>query len=256
MMGPSGFTIGAVLRRAASILDRHGAPLAAAAALLVALPELLTGSRGSTVATTTGGGSGVDAAVETGAGATWALSASSGGSLLVFLAQLLLLGFVISTAFADMRGEPPNPRAALRAAVALYLPILGVTLLTSLGLMLGYLLFVVPGVMLHCAWAVAVPALVAEPAGVMAALGRSRRLTAGHRWPIFGLALLYGIAVLFALGLGFGLLLAGLGTGGPGSVVSMLLRAILSAAIVLAGYVGVTALYIELRLAEAGGAPA
>ena len=254
MMGPSGFTIGGVLRRAAFILDRHGAPLAAAAALLVALPELLTGSVGSTVATTTR--SGADAGADAGVGMSWALSASSGTGLLAFLAQLLLLGFVISTAFADMRGEPPNPGAALRAAVSLYLPILGVTLLTSLGLMLGYLLFVVPGIMLHCAWAVAVPALVAEPAGVMAALGRSRRLTAGHRWPIFGLALLYGIAVLFAFGLGFGLLLAGLGTGGPGSIVTMLLRPILSAAIVLAGYVGVTALYIELRLAEAGGAPA
>ena len=252
MMDPPAFTVRGVLRRTAAILDRHGTALTAAAALLVALPELLASLGGRAVMTTTDTGGESRAGVAT----AWEFSASGGSGLLVFLAQLLLFGFVICTAFADMRDEPPNARAALRAAVALYLPILGVTLLTSLGLVLGYLLLLVPGIMLHCAWMVAVPALVAEPAGVTAALGRSRRLTAGHRWPIFGLALLYGVAVLLGVGLGSGLLLAGLGTGGPGALVAMLLRPVLSAAVVLAGYVGVTALYIELRLAEAGGAPA
>ena len=252
MMGSPGFTVRGVLRRAAAILDRHGTAFTAAAALLVALPELLAGLGGRAAVTTTETGG----AAPAGVGFTWAFSAEGGTSVLVFLAQLLLFGFVICTAFADMRDEPPNPRAALRAAVALYLPILGVTVLTTLGLMLGYLLLIVPGIMLHCAWMVAVPALVAEPAGVLAALGRSRRLTAGHRWPIFGLAVLYAIAVLLAVGLGLGLVLAGLGTGGPGSLAATLLRPVLSAAVVLGGYVGITALYIELRLAEAGDGPA
>ena len=252
MMGSPGFTLRGVLRRMAAILDRHGTALMTAAALLVALPELLAGLGGRAAVTTTGTGDRAGSEV----GATWAFSASGGSGVLLFLAQLLLFGFVICTAFADMRDEPANPRAALRAAVGLFLPILGVTLLTTLGLMLGYALLVVPGIMLHCAWMVAVPALVAEPGGVLAALGRSRRLTAGHRWPIFGLALLYAVVVLLAVGLGLGLFLTGLGTDGPGALVAMLLRPFLSAAIVLGGYVGVTALYIELRLAEAGGGPA
>ena len=248
MMGPPAFTVRGVLHRTAAILDRHGASLVVAAALLIALPELLAGLAGGAVVLTTGGAS--RAAVAT----TWELSASGGSSVPVFLAQLLFFGFVICTAFADMRGEPPNPRAALQAAAALFLPMLGLTLLSTLGLMLGYLMFFVPGVMLHCAWMVAVPALVAEPGGALAALGRSRRLTAGHRWRICGLALLFAVAIMLAVGLG--LLLADLGTGAPASLVALLLRPVLSAVIVLAGSVGVTALYIELRLSEAGGGPA
>ena len=62
--------------------------------------------------------------------------------------------------------------------------------LSTLGMMLGMLLLIVPGLILMTMWYVAVPACVVEGTGPVRSLGRSRELTAGYRWKMFGLILL------------------------------------------------------------------
>jgi hypothetical protein len=87
------------------------------------------------------------------------------------------------------------------------LPALGLLILWGLGVWLGMILLVVPGVILICMWSVSVPVLMAENAGIFASFGRSRALTKGSRWPILGLLLIVLIAfylislVLGAVGL-------------------------------------------------------
>jgi hypothetical protein len=56
------------------------------------------------------------------------------------------------------------------------------------------MLLIVPGLILMVIWSVAVPAKVVEKIGVFDAFTRSRDLTRGRRWPIFGLFVLYAIA--------------------------------------------------------------
>jgi hypothetical protein len=63
-----------------------------------------------------------------------------------------------------------------------------------LGIAGALLLLLVPGVMLCCVWAVAIPAAVVERPGVLAALARSAALTRGRRWQVLG-----GFLALFAL---------------------------------------------------------
>ena len=59
-------------------------------------------------------------------------------------------------------------------------------------------------------WAVALPAVVADTSNPVKALGRSRALTKGNRWRIFGLVLLFWILILVLEAVFFG----GLGAAG------------------------------------------
>ena len=78
------------------------------------------------------------------------------------------------------------------------LPLLAAGILAGLGIALGFLLLIVPGLFLITIWAVVAPVIVVEKPGVFAAFGRSRELVRGHGWTVFGIvlitALLSGIA--------------------------------------------------------------
>ena len=67
------------------------------------------------------------------------------------------------------------------------LPLLGAGLLAGLGIALGFLLLIIPGLFLITIWAVVAPVIVVEKPGVFAAFGRSRELVRGHGWTVFGI---------------------------------------------------------------------
>jgi hypothetical protein len=68
--------------------------------------------------------------------------------------------------------------------------VLGVAILSGIGIVLGMLLLFVPGLILATMWAVAIPVAVVEERGVTASLSRSQELTSGRRWRVFGAYLL------------------------------------------------------------------
>ncbi len=86
-------------------------------------------------------------------------------------------------------------------------------LLLGLGVALGIVALIVPGLFLLTIWAVCSPAIVSEDCGPIEAFGRSRELVSGQGWPVFGaivVAFLIQIVVaVVAIGIG-----AGIGTGG------------------------------------------
>jgi len=81
-----------------------------------------------------------------------------------------------------------------------------VTLLLGLAFMGGYVLLVVPGIMIAVATCVAVPAAMVEGGGPVASFQRSLELTRGFRWSLFGAFLALG--ALYMLVWMAGLLLA------------------------------------------------
>jgi hypothetical protein len=81
-----------------------------------------------------------------------------------------------------------------RTASAKLGALLGVALLTGLGVGLGFLLFVVPGIVLAVRWSLAVPVVMLEHASPRAAMRRSRDLVRGHGWRVFRVLLSVGIA--------------------------------------------------------------
>jgi hypothetical protein len=64
------------------------------------------------------------------------------------------------------------------------LPLIAVSILAGLGIGIGFLLLIVPGLILLTIWSVAAPVLVIERPGVLRAFGRSRELVRGYGWPV------------------------------------------------------------------------
>jgi hypothetical protein len=129
---------------------------------------------------------------------TWVIVVGATLAVLLFLSlntigqAVLLIG-----AFQRMRGEPLRVSEALQRAFARFMPLVGLGILWTVAIMIGTMLFIVPGVILLCMWAVVVPACIVEGLGPTASLGRSADLTKGFRWRILGLiALLTVINVI------------------------------------------------------------
>ena len=169
----------------------------------------------------------------------------------------LLQAALVQATITDLNGERPSLGNALSAAFGLALPVIVISILTGLGVGLGMILLIVPGLMLLCAWCVAVPVRVVEGASISESFGRSRELTKGHRWPIFGLLLIYGIiAILLALvaatAAGISLGQVSQAHGNTTYIVIMWLMQVLTAVL---SAVGATSIYYELRTVKEGAGP-
>lgn len=123
-------------------------------------------------------------------------------NLINFICSTLLTATLVYGTVQELRGQHASLGASIGRGVVVILPALGLSLVIGIGVMIGTLLLIVPGLILMTIWWVAMPVLVVERPGVFASLGRSGELTRGFRWPIFGIILLFfvlGFAVMFLL---------------------------------------------------------
>jgi hypothetical protein len=190
-----------------------------------------------------------------------------GGICVVLIGSLILQASIVYATVADLKGQRASLGETLGAGLRNCLPLLLLGILTWLGLMLGFVLLIVPGIILAVVWSVAIPAKVAERTGVLQAFTRSRDLTRGRRWPIFGLFLIYVILmwIIQMVIMGVGLSIAGAlhgplnaaSDGGAGFLgvfqKSTLITSPISATLMaLFSTTGMTALYYELRSSREG----
>jgi hypothetical protein len=78
------------------------------------------------------------------------------------------------------------------------LPLIGVSLLGGIGIGVGFVLCIVPGLFLLTFWSVVAPVTVIERQGVFSAFGRSWELVRGYAWPVFGTIVLVFLLVVAA----------------------------------------------------------
>lgn len=110
-----------------------------------------------------------------------------------FLVDPFFLGVLYLMALQD-----DNQGVSTLTSVVLsrYLGLLGVYLLTSIGIGIGLLLLLLPGLALAVLWAVALPVFLAERKSPTDAIRGSFDYVRPHFWPILGVLLIYGITVM------------------------------------------------------------
>jgi hypothetical protein len=119
----------------------------------------------------------------------------------------LLLAIIVGTFYQGMvvnlvrdlqDGRRDSSLGELFAAVRpVVLPLLGVSILSGIGIGIGFVLLIVPGLFLLTIWSVAAPVCVVERPGVIASLARSRELVRGRGWAVFGtIALAFIVTIL------------------------------------------------------------
>lgn len=122
-----------------------------------------------------------------------------GSGIVAFMVALLLRaivqGCLVRATIADSQGRRAGLGECLGVAAARALPLVGVSILFVIGMALGMLLLIVPGIMFAIAYAVVAPVVVEERVGVIDAFKRASLLTRGARWKIFGLALLIVVLI-------------------------------------------------------------
>jgi hypothetical protein len=106
---------------------------------------------------------------------------TAGTGLLTIVMGRAVLGERITAAQAWERGR------------RLILPLLGLTVLTSILWFIGGLACLLPGIFLYVMWSLAPAALMLERGGVIESMRRSWRLVRGSWWRIFGILLLAAI---------------------------------------------------------------
>ena len=108
-------------------------------------------------------------------------------TILALIGGRIATGATIKIASGAYLGEQPDWRASLRFAFSRVGPLLFLTLLSTLAVLAGLVLCVIPGIYLSVAFALDVPVLFLEDKSATQALSRSRQLVEGHWWRTLGL---------------------------------------------------------------------
>ena len=77
-------------------------------------------------------------------------------------------------------------RGTLSAAVPYVLPVAAASILASIAIAIGFVLVIVPGLILLTFWSLIVPCIVIGESPAMASFGRSWRTVRGFAWHVFG----------------------------------------------------------------------
>jgi uncharacterized membrane protein YesL len=121
-------------------------------------------------------------------------------ALVVPVAGTALVQGALVNAVEDDRKK--HPRRSVRALLGNARPrfgaLLGVSVLTGLGVGLGLLFFVAPGIVLFTRWSLSVPVVMLEGLSPRAAMRRSRQLVRGRWWSVF--CVLLNVAIPTVLG--------------------------------------------------------
>jgi hypothetical protein len=135
---------------------------------------------------------------------------SGGGVVLALIAAAVrLAGYALYTGFVvrlveDVRDGRRDETVGglLSSAAPAILSLIAFGFLFGLGVALGLVLLIIPGLILLTFWALGAPAIVVEGAGPIEAFSRSWRLVRGQAWSVFAtlvLVLVIVIVIQFAL---------------------------------------------------------
>lgn len=128
-----------------------------------------------------------------------------------------------------------------RSVEPVFWRLLVVSLLFGIGVGIGFLLFIIPGLVLMVMWALVAPVTVLERPGILGAFGRSRELVRGNGWSVFGVLVIVFVAVALIS------IAAGTASNSLGSVGRALVQWGVNAAVAPLSALSASVLYFALR---------
>ncbi len=123
-------------------------------------------------------------------------------------------------------------------------------ILAGLGVLLGLLLFVIPGLLLLTWWVLVIPVVVLEDKRASESFGRSRELVRGYGWNVFGVIVLT-VLVLIGFRIALDLVLFPLSNVFQAFLTELIVGTVATPFAVVAW----TLLYFRLRQAKEGSVP-
>ena len=115
--------------------------------------------------------------------------------LTAMIGRFLIQGTLTFGVFQHLRGKPVKLGECFVWGVRKAWTAFLTSLLVALAVMAGFIACVIPGLYIFVIFSVSVPVAVVEGNGALAALTRSRQLTTGHGWPVFGVFVLFYVVV-------------------------------------------------------------
>jgi hypothetical protein len=103
---------------------------------------------------------------------------------------------IVSGAFAYLCGRPVSLSMSVQHGLWWLVPVLLTSICVGVGVTVGLILFVIPGIVVAVMTVCALPACVVERLGPFGSISRSAALTKGYRWGIFGAI---GVSALVSL---------------------------------------------------------
>jgi hypothetical protein len=176
---------------------------------------------------------------------------------ITLITNALLQAAIIHGTVNDLNGRRASLQDSLVTALRLLLPMIGIAILVGVIMVLGFVAFLIPGVIAALAFAVSVPVEVVERHGVIASMGRSVELTKNHRWAILGLFVLFTIASLIVGMVGgvFSAFVGNLTPLGFERTSYLVVTPLAQSLVAMIGAAGVAAVYYELRSIKEGIGP-
>jgi hypothetical protein len=148
------------------------------------------------------------------------------GSIVSLVLTAFFTGMVVMLVRDLQDGHRDSSLGELFSSVTpVFVPVIVVSILFGIGVAIGLVLLIIPGLILLTIWAVAIPVTVIERPGILRAFGRSRELVKGNGWQVFGTILLVWLISIVIGAIG------GLIADAIGGVIGALVVAIVSALI-------------------------
>lgn len=173
------------------------------------------------------------------------------GLIVIMFAEFLLQAALTKAVADEREGRSDMPvGGTISAVVPFFWPVAIASILAGIGIWIGFLLIIVPGLILMTIWAVIIPVIVIERSGALESFGRSQQLVRGTGWHVFGTLVLVWV-IQFAVDLVLGVIFSAL----PGAFRDGL--ATLISGTLIAPYLALVVTLIYYRLAggvaDAGG---
>lgn len=163
-------------------------------------------------------------------------------ALLFWAVSVLYQGMVVELVRDVQDGRRDHAVSQLlRSVEPVFWPLVGVSILFGIAVAIGFLLFIVPGLVLMVIFSVVAPVTVLERPGVFAAFRRSREIVRGDGWNVFGVIVLVSVIVVLVS------IVVGVAASGLGSVGRAVVQWAVNSAIAPLTALSASVLYFTLQ---------